>query len=307
MADSRVAETFWTGDTGRALRQHPAEVRELAIYLMTAPGKNVYGLYYKTVTSMAEETGRPMDVVTRSLGVLDELTFACFDDINSYVWVVEMAAYQLKPLPLHAGDFKIQNVNRWYQSCPRNIFLGAFFDRYADDLQLAGPRRVWVPTPAPASGRDTTLAASGAGKPLVQIPDPDQIAVPADVQLELSDTHRFDMAQGFEEFWQEYPNPVGKKLAKQRYYGIKPDRALHARIMDALRHQKQTNRKWVKDGGDFIPNPATWLNQGRWEDKPVNLPNLTAENIATLDARQSWLARHRAQKEQPDAVRKALP
>ncbi len=25
--------------------------------------------------------------------------------------------------------------------------------------------------------------------------------------------------------------------------------------------------KWTKDQGQYIPNPATWLNEGRWQDE----------------------------------------
>ncbi len=25
--------------------------------------------------------------------------------------------------------------------------------------------------------------------------------------------------------------------------------------------------QWQKEGGQYIPNPATWLNQNRWEDE----------------------------------------
>lgn len=24
---------------------------------------------------------------------------------------------------------------------------------------------------------------------------------------------------------------------------------------------------WTKENGQFIPNPATWLNEGRWQDE----------------------------------------
>ena len=30
---------------------------------------------------------------------------------------------------------------------------------------------------------------------------------------------------------------------------------------------QKLSRQWQKDGGQYIPNPATWLNQGRWEDE----------------------------------------
>ena len=38
-------------------------------------------------------------------------------------------------------------------------------------------------------------------------------------------------------------------------------------MLDAVSAQSESDQ-WRKDGGQFIPNPATWLNQSRWEDDP---------------------------------------
>jgi hypothetical protein len=35
--------------------------------------------------------------------------------------------------------------------------------------------------------------------------------------------------------------------------------------------------QWRKDGGQFIPNPATWLNQGRWDDQGPEVREQTYE------------------------------
>ena len=37
-------------------------------------------------------------------------------------------------------------------------------------------------------------------------------------------------------------------------------------LLTAIERQK-CGRQWQEDGGKYIPNPATWLNQGRWEDE----------------------------------------
>ena len=36
--------------------------------------------------------------------------------------------------------------------------------------------------------------------------------------------------------------------------------------MTALEAQKKS-LQWSKEGGQYIPNPTTWLNQERWEDE----------------------------------------
>lgn len=48
-------------------------------------------------------------------------------------------------------------------------------------------------------------------------------------------------------------------------------------MLAALAQQKKSPQ-WVKDGGEFIPHPATWLNQGRWQDE-------VAAPLSAFDAR----------------------
>ena len=75
----------------------------------------------------------------------------------------------------------------------------------------------------------------------------------------------------FEEFWRAYPRRVGKGAAERAYSKIKPDEALHRRILSAVLMAKQSF-SWQKDNGQYIPNPATWLNQRRWEDELPEAP-----------------------------------
>lgn len=74
-----------------------------------------------------------------------------------------------------------------------------------------------------------------------------------------------ECAQRFEEFWKEYPNKKAKPVALKSFQKINPDADLFERMMAGLRKQKQSYG-WKKDNGQFIPHPATWLNQRRWED-----------------------------------------
>jgi hypothetical protein len=73
---------------------------------------------------------------------------------------------------------------------------------------------------------------------------------------------------GFSDFWTTYPKKVGKGAAMKVWRRIKPNAPLRARIQLAITDQTHTDQ-WRKDAGQFIPNPATWLNQGRWDDEPI--------------------------------------
>ena len=70
----------------------------------------------------------------------------------------------------------------------------------------------------------------------------------------------------FLEFWKAYPKKVAKKAALKAYKKISQSKKQLQVILDAIEKQKQTD-KWRKNNGQFIPNPATWLNGGCWEDE----------------------------------------
>ena len=71
-------------------------------------------------------------------------------------------------------------------------------------------------------------------------------------------------AGAFAEFWAAYPRPVGREAARRAF--AKVPKEAWPLLVPAINAQK-LSRQWQKDGGQYIPNPATWLNQGRWEDE----------------------------------------
>ncbi len=70
----------------------------------------------------------------------------------------------------------------------------------------------------------------------------------------------------FDTFWTAYPSKVGKDAAKKAFAKRKPTPELLSEMLKAIAEQK-TSLAWVKEDGQFIPHPATWLNQGRWMDE----------------------------------------
>ena len=68
----------------------------------------------------------------------------------------------------------------------------------------------------------------------------------------------------FDEFWKEYPRKKGKGDARKKFIKALTKTSFET-IMDALARDKKS-KQWNKDGNDFVPYPATWLNQERWDD-----------------------------------------
>lgn len=70
----------------------------------------------------------------------------------------------------------------------------------------------------------------------------------------------------FETFWQEYPKKIGKGAAKKAFEKARLGGVTLESLVTAVRRQK-CGSQWSKDDGQYIPHPATWLNQERWEDE----------------------------------------
>ena len=69
----------------------------------------------------------------------------------------------------------------------------------------------------------------------------------------------------FDRFWNEYPKKTGKGAALKSWTKMQPN---IDDCLKALSWQKKTSQ-WFKNNGQFIPNPATWINQERWKDEPT--------------------------------------
>ncbi len=70
----------------------------------------------------------------------------------------------------------------------------------------------------------------------------------------------------FDLFWKSYPRKVGKGNARKIWARLKPDAELLQQILSKVEACKSTPQ-WQSDNGQYIPYPATWLNQCRWEDE----------------------------------------
>lgn len=71
----------------------------------------------------------------------------------------------------------------------------------------------------------------------------------------------------FEEWWKNYPRKVAKGDARKAWIRTAKIRPPLANMIRALVVAK-ASEQWLKDGGTFIPYPATYLRGERWDDVP---------------------------------------
>ena len=90
-----------------------------------------------------------------------------------------------------------------------------------------------------------------------------------------ADVYGAPSALGFAAFWEAYPRKVGKQDALRAWKKSKtrPDVSI---VLEAVVKQR-ASEDWQKEKGRFIPNPATWINGGRWDDQPTMLDNADSQ------------------------------
>jgi len=69
----------------------------------------------------------------------------------------------------------------------------------------------------------------------------------------------------FDQFWEWYPRKVGKDAARKAWDNARR-RTDQQNIIDGIERFRLDPNLPVKE---FIPHPATWLNEGRWDDEPL--------------------------------------
>ena len=92
----------------------------------------------------------------------------------------------------------------------------------------------------------------------------------------------------FEQFWSCYPKKVGKIAAKKAWDKAKNRPAIDV-ILASLERAK-ASEQWQREPPRFIPNPTTWLNEGRWDDQ-VNPTRNSTKRPPPLPPKNDPIAR----------------
>ena len=93
----------------------------------------------------------------------------------------------------------------------------------------------------------------------------------------------------FDKFYSLYPKKRAKQSAIKAWMKLKLDDNLFSKIINALNFDIKSEQ-WNKDGGEFIPLPASWINGKRWEDSHEKIE--TKEDIE-LKKHEEFMRKYR--------------
>ncbi len=87
--------------------------------------------------------------------------------------------------------------------------------------------------------------------------------------FQLDEKEKKHWEKSFALFWKAYPRKVNKGKAEKAWYKLKPNEQLFSKILQGIERAKSSD-DWLKDYGQFIPHPSTWLNAKGWEDSGID-------------------------------------
>jgi len=83
---------------------------------------------------------------------------------------------------------------------------------------------------------------------------------------------------GFNDFWQAYPKKKNKGDALKAWKKINPCASLQQKMSESIQLWS-TSVEWLKEAGQYIPYPASWLNAYGWEDEPTKINYRSEKSI----------------------------
>ena len=104
-----------------------------------------------------------------------------------------------------------------------------------------------------------------------------------------------EVMSDFDRFWERYPRKVAKGSAEKAWAQMRPP------LPDVLSslQWRASDPAWIKEGGTYIPYPATWLRAKGWLDEPAPITSasqlgLHGADARSVDAMNSWLKKKQA-------------
>ena len=177
---------------------------------------------------------------------LQEATGPCYDRISKFfqlqngLWTQKRIEIELAKAD-HRKDQATQNIQKRWNKAQKD-----------------------TPVLPANNGRNTEPIPNGYSSPSPSVPT--NVGTPIAPELALDGGVENPKSDAFDQFWAAYPKKIAKPKAEKAFKRQSGEANLAAILTAIASHAK--SEAWTKDGGQFIPYPATWLNQKRWEDQP---------------------------------------
>lgn len=268
---SRVYAKVWDDERFRALSE---QGQRTALYLLTSAQGNGIGYFRFSPGKAAEDLGLSVSAFSRAFAEVQATMGWPFDPAARVMLLPKFFRYNTADNPncLKAWMRELANIpssplfeqfaagQQFLPEKLRPVFQAAL-EQYSKHSTERSPERYHEPSPEGSPQRSPEGSGEGMGEPSPHtstnpIPKPNPIPIRTPPAAD---------AVEFEEFWKAYPKKRGRLDAQKAFLQVK-DRPPVATLVAAVQ-KHLVSPQWAKDGGQFIPHPATWLRQGGWQDE----------------------------------------
>ncbi len=282
-----ISPKFWIGKTGRKLRAHPYAQR-VALYLMTAPNADMTGVYYCPLSSILNDVGSPSNAplapsvspfeapcegyktpfegVKDAVSVLEDLGFCVYDAETEYVFVVEMARWQIAE-NLKANDNRVKGIKKYVESMPDGLkqrFINRYNDAFSLGMQVGPIEAPCKPlrSQEQEQEQEQEIKKDEAGAFRLESPEADEKAQVSKRKTPEAATHLFDLPD-LPDDWREYCREVRPDLDPDRMFAEFKFYWQKGNGKGKLRSDKgwaQSWQNWIRSDKSK-PAPATFVNR----------------------------------------------
>lgn len=252
----KVSISFWTDP--KVDERFSPEDKYFFLYLLTNPHTNLCGCYEISYKQLKDETGYSRESISVLINRFEKTYNIIRYDAETY----EMLILNWKKYNWSNSPSFVSSVQKEIQKVKNPQFREFLLDeRHCVDTVSTLSDTV---SSAPVTVTDTvtnTVTDINLGK------------VNSDKEVKKRVRKKYEDTPEFEAFWNAYPKVKQKSKQEAREAFEKVDVPLQI-LLDALEIQKKSN-DWTKEGGQYIPYPAKWLNKRRWEDSMDAKPQET--------------------------------
>lgn len=219
----------------------------LFIYFLTNEHTNISGVYEIPLKVVAMETGIDKDMVTKTIPRFKEKMVY----VRGFIVIKNFLKHQETK-----SDLTIKGiVNCWKEMDTdflETIIKSGFYDIKVGEVEGAYKEHIRV-----SKYLDSNLDLDS----YMSTPQEEDTKPSKGGEKETPQIYN----KRFEDFWQIYPEKKGKGKAHLSWKKLtNPERE---QSIIAIKLQIENNHFKGRDGVDYTPHPATWLNQRRWEDE----------------------------------------
>lgn len=199
------------------------------------------------------------------------------DDFGRFDGRVSVLRSRLYPLQIE--KVREADISRWIAECEKAGLIVLYVvdgKQYVLFNKTDTPRAAsskYPPPPSGVSGKPPTSSGDGCTQTQTSVNSCAQTHASVPYSDSYSDASSYSdkdtpivPSSLFAKFWTAYPRKTAKANAEKAFAKISPSAELFAAMIAAINRQKLSDQ-WHRDGGAFIPHPATWLNGRRWEDE----------------------------------------